>query len=251
MELHFEVSGSGTVPLVCVHGWACNGDQFGELNRRLEKDFRIYCLDLPGHGRTPLDGFVPGFEAYAGLIVAFVLKHILERPVLLGHSMGGVLSLIAAASGRLHPQAIVNLDGSLPPGAETQAGQLLIRSWLDKPDFRARLAELWRGTFFLPAERDARCEAILQTMRSAPERVLRFLPEQAGGLSTDGILPRVTAPVLFIGAAAPLFDARKAAATIPRLRLEQIPDAGHFLHVYAPDKVAGLVRDFLSRANAT
>ena len=142
MELHFEVSGSGEVPLICTHGWACNGDQFIELSRLLTKDLRVFRLDLPGHGRTPLDGFLPGFESYSGLIADFALKHNLERPVLLGHSMGGVLSLMAAASARIQPRAVVNLDGFLPPTGETLAGQQLIRSWLDEPDFRGRLARL-------------------------------------------------------------------------------------------------------------
>ncbi len=248
VDLHFEVSGSGDVPLVCTHGWACNGEQFMELSRFLEKDFRIFCLDLPGHGRTPLDGFLPGFEHYAGTMVDFALKHKLERPVLLGHSMGGVLSLMAAASGRLQPRAVVNLDGSLPPAEKTLAGQNTIYRWLDEPDFRGRLARLLREIFFLSFERDARCNAIIETMCSAPEAVLRFLPEQVGELQPERILPKVAAPVLFVGSAVPRFDAGKAATVIPHLRLERIPNAGHFLHVYAADRVAALLKDFLTPA---
>jgi pimeloyl-ACP methyl ester carboxylesterase len=244
--LHFEVSGSGELPLICTHGWACNGEQFSELSRLLAKDFRIFRLDLYGHGRTPLDEFSPGFEAYAIAIVEFALRYRLERPVLLGHSMGGVVSMIAASSERLRPRAVINLDGSLPATKETLAGQNLIRGWLDEPDFRKRLTELLRNAFFLPSERDARCEAILQTMCSAPETVLRFLPTEVGELHPDRVLPKVTVPVLYVGSAAPRFDAQIAAALIPHLRLEQIPDAGHFLHVYAADRVAPLITSFAS-----
>ena len=244
-ELHFEVSGSGDVPVICTHGWACNGGQFVELGHFLAKDFRVFRPDLPGHGRTPLNGFSPGFERYADVMVDFAAKHKLERPVLLGHSMGGVLSLMAAASGRIQPRAIINLDGSLPPTEETLAGQRLVRNWLDEPDFRGRLAGLLRKAFFLPSERDARCETILQTMCSAPEAVLRFFPEQADELNPDHILPKVGVPVLFVGAAVPRFDPRKAAANIPHLRFEQISDAGHFLHVYAANKVAARLINFV------
>lgn len=247
-EPYFEVSGSGSIPLVCTHGWACQGEQFAGLSHLLARDFLIFRLDLPGHGQTPLDGFAPGFEAYAEIIADFVLKHDLERPVLLGHSMGGVLSLMAAATGRLRPRAVINLDGSLPPGEKTLAGQQLIRSWLDEPDLRARLAGLFREIFFLASERDVRCEAIIQTMCSAPEAVLRFLPEQAGGLKPELILPKISVPVLFVGAAIPLFDSPKAAATISRLQVERIPDAGHFLHIYAADRVAVLLKSFLKSA---
>lgn len=248
MELHFEASGSGDIPLICTHGWGCNGGQFTALTRLLEREFRSYRLDLPGHGRTPLDGFRPGFERYAGLIVDFALKHKLERPVLLGHSMGGVLSLMAAASGRLPTRAVINLDGSLPPTDETRAGQQMIRSWLDEPDFRERLGKLLRKAFFLPSERDARCDEILQTMCSAPEAVLRFLPEQMDALDPRQILSRLTGPVLYVGCAASGFDFQRAAAVIPQLRLETIPDAGHFLHTYAANRVAAFLMSFVKPA---
>jgi len=243
--LHYEVSGSGNVPLICLHGWACNCEQFAELSRQLTNKFRVFSPDLPGHGRTPLNGFSPGFESYAAKIVDFALRHKLERPVLLGHSMGGVLSLMVAARGRIQPRAIINLDGSLPPADETMAGQRLIRSWLDEPDFRERLNTLLRRAFFLPSERDARCETILRTMCSASDAVLRFFPEQADELCPDRILPRVVAPVLYIGSSAPRFNSRKAAACITHFKLEQISDAGHFLHIYAANRVAAAIMSFL------
>jgi pimeloyl-ACP methyl ester carboxylesterase len=245
VRLHFKVSGSGDVPLICTHGWACNGEQFVELSQLLARDFRIFRPDLPGHGRTPLNGFLPTFEYYADTIVDFALEHGLEHPVLVGHSMGGVLSMMAATSGQLQPRAIINLDGSLPAAAKTLAGQEQIHSWLDEPDFRKRLADFLRNAFFLPSERGARCEAILQTMCSVPDAVLRFLPEQVGELQPDRILPQVSAPVLYVGSAAPRFDLQKAATLIPHLQLEQIPDAGHFLHIYAADRVAVTIMKFL------
>jgi pimeloyl-ACP methyl ester carboxylesterase len=52
-KMHFAVSGSGDIPLICTHGWACNGEQFIELSRLLAKDFRIFRPDLPGHGLQP------------------------------------------------------------------------------------------------------------------------------------------------------------------------------------------------------
>jgi len=245
VKLHFEVSGSGNRPLICIHGWACNSEQFTELSRRLAKDFRIFCPDLPGHGQTPLGEFSPDWERYADVITTFALEHKLERPVLLGHSMGGVLSLIAAASGRFQPRAVINLDGSLPLSRATVAGLKLIRSWLEEPDFRQRLAQSLRTAFFLPTERDAGCEAILRTMGAAPDAVLRFLPEQVDGLHADRILPRVRVPVLYVGSAAPRFDPQEAMNLVPHLRLEQISDAGHFLHVYAVNQVAAIVGKFL------
>ena len=243
--LHFEAYGTGGAEILCIHGWACDGGQFASLARMLEDRYRIFCLDLPGHGKTPLGDFQPGFDRFADCVVSFSREHRLENPILLGHSMGGVLAMIAAGDASLKPRAVINLDGALPPSKHTLAGQREIRGWVNEPDFRERLAEALRRAFFLPHERDTHCDSIIRSMRAAPDAVLRFLPEQIDTLDAARILPRVTAPTLYIGAAEPRYDAGIAAAKISNLHLERIANAGHFLHVYAPDRVAALVSDFL------
>jgi len=242
MALHHVESGSGKTPLVCVHGWGCEGGQFEEISRLLDGDFRIYRPDLPGHGRTPLGTFEPGFAAYAAAVADFVRRCGLERPILLGHSMGGVLSIMAAQD--LAVRAVVNLDGSLPAAPHTLAGQAVIRGWLDEPDFRARLADALREGFFLPAEREARCEEIIRAMCAAPDSVLRFLPEKISEIQPERILPAIEVPVLYIGAARPRYDLGAARALLPQMEDRHIPDGGHFLHVYQPVKIAALVRAF-------
>lgn len=242
--MHCETFGSGSEPLVCLHGWGCRGGQFAGLAELLGRDFRIHMPDLPGHGRTPLRDFKPGFESYAGAVTKFISDLGVKRPVLLGHSMGGVLALMAAT--RLEVRAVINLDGSLPAAAHTLTAQDTLRSWLDEPDFRSRLAGALREGFFLPHERDAQCETIIREMCSAPEAVLRFLPTQVHALLPQDILPRVAAPVLYIGAAKPRFDAEAAAVMVRDARFQKISTAGHFLHLYAPAEVSSLVIPFLA-----
>ena len=243
--IHFTMSGSGDAAIICVHGWGCEGGQFAGLARELAKNFRVFCPDLPGHGRTPLGAFVPGWESYAGVIADFARQQGLRSPVLLGHSMGGLLSLVAAASTPIQPRAVINLDGGLPAAERTLAGQRLIRSWLGQSDCRDRLAGMLREAFFLPAERDARCDAIVRTMCSAPEAVLRFLPERIEELDASRILPTINCPLLFVGSASPRIDLAKAKAIVPGIRCEQISNAGHFLQIYAEREVLGIVRNFL------
>lgn len=242
--LQFTVSGTGAVPLICVHGWGCESGQFAGLSRALEEDFRIFCPDLPGHGRTPLEGFQPGFLEYAGALAEFVEGQEIKNPILIGHSMGGVLSLIAAE--RLQPRAVINLDGSLPASEKTLAALQTMRSWLDLPDFRQKLAGALRENYFLPSECDARCEAIIRGMCSAPDAVLRFLPERTGDLDPAAILSKVTAPTLYVGAAFPRFDFEKVNRS--NIQFERIAGAGHFLQIYGLDQLVPMVKKFLRAA---
>ena len=243
-DWHCDVFGSGDTPLVFVHGWCCEGGQFGLLAKEFAKSHRIFCPDLPGHGRTPLGTFSPGFETYADALAGWIEGQRLDRPILIGHSMGGALALMTAT--RVAVRSVINLDGSLPAAPATLAAQKVIREWLDLPDFRSRLAEALRGGFFLPHERDARAEEIIRKMTAAPKAVLRFLPETIGSLDPSRILARIKAPVLYIGAQKPRYDATTAKTLLPDVQIERLPDAGHFLHVYAPAQVAALARAFLS-----
>lgn len=244
-ELHFTASGAGDIAIICIHGWGCEGGQFAGLAQDLSRDFRVFCPDLPGHGQTPLGALVPGWKDYAEVIAAFAERRALRSPVLLGHSMGGLLSLVAAAATGIKPRAVINLDGGLPAAEKTLAGQRLIRSWLAQSDFQERFARMSREVLFLPAERDAQCDAIVRTMCAAPEPVLRFLPERMEELDARQILPKINCPVLYVGSAAPRFDPAQARAILPGLRCEQIPGAGHFLQVYAEREVSAMVRNFL------
>ena len=49
----------------------------------------------------------------------------------------------------------------------------------------------------------------------------------------------------FVGAAEPRFAADKAAALFPRFTRKPIPDAGHFLHIYALNKLVPILGSFL------
>jgi pimeloyl-[acyl-carrier protein] methyl ester esterase len=49
MSLHVEVTGSGA-PLVMLHGWGMHGGVWTDTVRKLETDFQVHNVDLPGHG---------------------------------------------------------------------------------------------------------------------------------------------------------------------------------------------------------
>jgi pimeloyl-ACP methyl ester carboxylesterase len=244
LSWNLQESGSGAIPLVCVHGWCCDGGHFSDVAEKLASGFRIYRPDLPGHGGTPLGDFSPSFENYAQTLADWIAARAPKSPILLGHSMGGVLALMVAA--RVQARAVINLDGSLPAAARSLAGQAQIRSWRDLPDFRERLAGALREGFFLPHERDSDAESVIRQMCSAPEAVLRFLPEEAPHLNPAQILSEVRMPVLYIGAENPRFDLDRARVLLPQLRFEPIRHTGHFLPLRAPERVTELVRSFVT-----
>jgi pimeloyl-ACP methyl ester carboxylesterase len=96
MELSVHDYGGEGSDLLLLHGGADNIETWSELVLRLLPDFRVAAYDARGHGHSP----TPEEVSVAQLVddVFAVADHFgFERPVLVGHSMGGINALLAAA----------------------------------------------------------------------------------------------------------------------------------------------------------
>ena len=77
--------------LVLLHGWAFNSDIFQSLIDKYKTNYRITVIDLPGHGRSnDVDGNI---ESWCNELI----KLIPEQSILLGWSLGGLLSTYIAS----------------------------------------------------------------------------------------------------------------------------------------------------------
>ena len=92
---------SGT-PLILVHGGGDHsGRHFETATRLVRAGYSVHALDLPGHGRSPgKRGHIRYFDEYVASVRAFVQKvsgqHAGQKPILLGHSLGGLISTFYA-----------------------------------------------------------------------------------------------------------------------------------------------------------
>jgi len=87
MSLFVERLGKG-VPLVMIHGWGLNSSVWQPVQKSLSKDFELYMVDLPGHGRSPLETENYSLDALADQL----LPHLPDKAHWLGWSMGGLLA---------------------------------------------------------------------------------------------------------------------------------------------------------------
>src|ERR1700676_1772919 len=95
-RLHYLDRGTGPA-VVLVHGLGGNLRNFNGLVDRLAATFRVGAVDRPGSGySTMVSGEHPALRAQAAIIVRFIQRLGLDRPLLVGHSFGGALSLALA-----------------------------------------------------------------------------------------------------------------------------------------------------------
>lgn len=96
-SFHVEKSGSGD-PVILIPGLSSSGEVWNETVARLRADYECHVLTLPGFaGQPPLD---PLPDDYLGAVREELLRYIveegLERPIVIGHSLGGFLGIALA-----------------------------------------------------------------------------------------------------------------------------------------------------------
>ncbi|QOR73498.1 alpha/beta hydrolase [Cruoricaptor ignavus] len=94
--LHYEISGNADKTLVLLHGLMENSHIWDGMQSRLEKDFRLVKIDLPGHGKSELTGEISTVEMMATKVKQVTDELNLTDFYLLGHSMGGYTALAFA-----------------------------------------------------------------------------------------------------------------------------------------------------------
>ena len=118
VKLHYLDYGSTERrPILCVHGGAAHAHWFDFVAPGFTPDHHVFSLDLRGHGDSAwADPQTYSFATYAADINAIVEQLNLRDFVLIGHSMGGMVSLLYAATypGRVGQLVIVDTIMLMP-----------------------------------------------------------------------------------------------------------------------------------------
>jgi predicted dehydrogenase/pimeloyl-ACP methyl ester carboxylesterase len=112
IRIHYHRTGRNRPPLVLAHGFSDNGLCWTPVARALEMEYDVIMYDARGHGlsEAPEDGYTGADQAadLAGLIQALGL----DKPAIIGHSMGAATAALTAA---LYPGLIGRLVLEDPP----------------------------------------------------------------------------------------------------------------------------------------
>ena len=105
IRLYYETRGSGR-PLILLHGGLGSGEMFGPILPTLAANHQVIAVDLQGHGRTadidrPIDARLMADD------IAALIEHLgLEKPDVMGYSLGGGVAFFAAVR---HPDLVRRL----------------------------------------------------------------------------------------------------------------------------------------------
>lgn len=96
IDINYIQYGKGK-DMVLLHGWGQNIEMMDFLGKPLSDNYRITILDLPGFGKTsePIEAWT--IYDYVEMLKGFLEKLKIEKPILVGHSFGGRISIVYAS----------------------------------------------------------------------------------------------------------------------------------------------------------
>jgi pimeloyl-ACP methyl ester carboxylesterase len=116
LELAYMEAGQGETTFLFVHGFASYAPIWEKNIQSLQKYFHCLAIDLPGHGLSDMGDFEYSIDFYAQAIQDFLKCLAIEKCVLIGHSMGGQISIYMAVK---KPDLFSHLVLVAPAGFET------------------------------------------------------------------------------------------------------------------------------------
>ena len=284
--IEFSGSPRGKPPIVFVHGLGGSHLNWCLLGPHLAAGRRAVALDLRGFGLTPGLRVNSTVQANARLLNRFITEVIGTPVILIGNSMGGLITILETAA---NPQAVtgaVLIDPALPlppqkpdwqvsgqfllyalPGlgeyavakfmrsiSPEEAVQQLLElcfadpSRADPEMIKADVALLTRRHPATSARAAARARVFLAAARS----LLRVLSRRQ---RYNAMMAGIDVPVLLIGGEddrlVPIAAMRQAAARNPRWESVILPGVGHTPMLEVPDVVTGAIRDWLARTEGS
>jgi len=238
-RLRLRVSGDGSPDFLCLHGLVDRIEIWDRIAGPLAERGRVACLDQRGHGESEAPAGPYRREDLAGDVSAVIRALGSEKVVLVGHSMGGIISMTTALE---HPDQVAGLVliGTASQCNEKTAG------WYERI---ARAGEKDGNTGLKNAIYGEKSRKVIDGDAQGISEVTRTLKS----LYEDPLTPKLSAvecPVLLVvGQKDPMGS--KASTIIAEqfkdAELVTVPDCGHWVHVSEPDAVLDAIDRFLPR----
>jgi pimeloyl-ACP methyl ester carboxylesterase len=259
-----ELAGAGT-PVLLIHGIGSSSDTWGQIPEQVSaQGIRVLAVDLPGHGESSREPGDYSLGSLASTIRDLLDDRGIERAHLVGHSLGGgvsmqfayqfpdrVASMVLESSGGLGEEAFTGLRAAALPGSELAIKWAINQrtisgaSWLGDKLSRIgvtphALSPHALETVSWLGEQDRRA-AFLATLRSVVS------PRGQRVSALDKLHLMEGSRVLIVWGdrdpMIPMVHGQTAHELLSGSRFVVFPGAGHEPHMHDPDRFAALIAE--------
>ena len=258
-RLHYlDYGTAGHPPILCIHGGAAHGHWYDFFAPGFTSNYHVRALDLPGHGDSEwIDPPTYTFEMYVSALADAMERLALRDVILIGHSMGGLVSLLTAATYPDLIRALIVIDSGVGMPEERAA---MLRQVGARPGSRYATRDEFLSRYRL---RPGGTTAAPEIVRHLAERGARQLPDgnwthkfdrnvyaQRNHLDALPYWRRIAMPALLVkGSRSPRISAEMAAEVqrlCPHLEFTEVPHSDHHVFLDNPPAFERVVRAFLA-----
>jgi pimeloyl-ACP methyl ester carboxylesterase len=271
IAIHYAEGLANGPPLVLLHGLARDWKSFSPLLPQLAALFRVFALDLRGHGKSSRSPREYRISDYALDVSGFMQSVLPSGAAIFGHSLGGEVAMCVAADGHRNISALVVGDPAMSPasfsnslyhslfaqlrdlvlcgGSQQELAHGMAKIEIQIPGFeKLRIEEL-----------PGNSEAVLMewargAMQADPDALAVTLDGSSfEGLRLEELLPKITCPTLLLQGNPELDallsddDVQTALKWLPKGEHIKFPLLGHALFMQQPQPVLKAVTTFLAK----
>lgn len=256
-NIHYKVSGKGKA-VVLLHGFGEDGNIWNELLKDFENDYHLIVPDIPGSGQSEMldeENIIPtgrqvSIEDYAEVIKVILDKEIIAGCAIIGHSMGGYITLAFA---KKYPE-MLNRFGLFHSTAFSD-DEAKKQNRLKAIDFiKANGAYAFLRTtipnLFADKQHQTKIEELIEEGRNfTPETLIQYYQAMMNRSDTTDILKEFNKPILFIigekDNAIPLQSSLQQ-CYLPSISHVNILEAGHMGMIEQAEKCKIILRLFIN-----
>lgn len=268
IDLAYVDEGSGDYTLLFIHGLGSNLKAWHKNIETLKHHHRCIAIDLPGYGKSTKADFEFSMSFFAHTILEFVTKLKLNNTCLIGHSMGGQITMTTVLKNKkLIDRLVLIAPAGIEQFAKNESAQLLktITPTTIQNLSEEQIRYNFEVNFFkMPSDAEFMFEDRME-MRKTDEyfHFSRMIPRCIIGMLNEPVFPKLnqinTPTLIFFGnedllipnrilhpKLTPLKVAKTAQDCIAKSKLIMVPLAGHFTQWEKPKIVNNSILEFLT-----
>ncbi|MEO6490435.1 MAG: alpha/beta hydrolase [Ferruginibacter sp.] len=237
-DIHYKITGKG-LPVVLVHGFAEDSDVWDRQVEFLKHNYLLIIPDLPGSGRSGIiNDQKVGMEVYADCIRSILEAENINRCIMIGHSMGGYITLAFAEkySESMAAFGLFHSSSYADDAAKIETRQKAI-DFIRKSGSEAFLKTSIPGLFYEQGNSGEADSLIEKGKAFAAEALIQYYEAMITRPNRTAILKKASVPILFI-------IGKHDKAVMPGHSLEQshIPHRSH-IHVLRNSAHMGMLEE--------
>jgi pyruvate dehydrogenase E2 component (dihydrolipoamide acetyltransferase) len=252
-KISYAGAGQDGDVVLLVHGYGGDRNSWLFLQEPLAARYRVYALDLPGHGTSSKDVGDGSVEMLAGTVLGVLNAIGVERAHLVGHSLGGA---VAAAVTARHPVRVSSLTLIAPSGFGPEINAGYLRGFADaqtRRELKPVVGQIFADESLVT--RQVVDDLLAYKRLDGVDAALHALV----GTLLDGDTQRIdsAAAIAAIGGAVPVTVVwGRADHIIPPAQAEAVAGAarhlldgaGHMPHMERPAEVQAAIEEAITRA---